>query len=93
MPDLDGPGMIEMLRLGHEAGLEQFEVELLAARGERLTLNRVTTRFADGSAKEYLTVEQWNSALTKCERHVRFDAADLEAALEELDRLHTEIDD
>ena len=93
LPDLDGPGMIEMLRLGHEAGLEQFDVEYLAARGERLILNRMRTRFADGSVKDYLTVAQWNSALTKYERHVRFDVADLDAALAELDRLYTELDD
>ena len=92
-PDLDAPEMIEMLRLGHEAGLEQFDNEYLAARGERLILNRVMTRFADGSVKDYLTVVQWNPALTKCERQVRFDVDDLDAALAELDRLHTEIDD
>jgi hypothetical protein len=91
--NLDRVGFIETQRLGHESELESVEFHPLASRGERLFLHRVTTRFAGGSVREYLTVSHWNSDLTRLRRTVRFDLADVEAATAELDRLHAETDD
>jgi hypothetical protein len=92
LPDLDGAGFIESLRIGHEAGLEQLDRQVVARRGDRLVLSGVTTRFADGSEKQYLVLIQWDRAVAKIERMVRFDPDDLDTAMTELDRMHAEIE-
>ena len=92
LPDLDGAGFIESLRIGHEAGLDSFDRQLVARLGDRLFLSHVKTRFTDGSEKQYLVLNQWDRDVAKVEQSVRFDPDDLDAATAELDRLYAELD-
>jgi hypothetical protein len=73
------------------AGQPSFEVQWIAVRGDRLGLSRVRVRFDDGFAAEMLSVGRCNPDATLIERMVLFDPDDVDAALAELDRLHSEI--
>ena len=72
--------------------LTALDIELVATRGDRLSLSRVVDRYSDGSERAVLNVAKWNPTVTQMERVVRFDPEDLEAALSELDELHGEAD-
>jgi hypothetical protein len=67
-------------------------VEVVAVRGDRLVLARLHVGYRDGDATGVLSVTQFDEAVEKTQRAVRFDPDDLDAALAELDKLHTELE-
>ena len=64
--------------------------ETLAVRGRRLVANRWTMQLGDVGELEFIVVARANEAVDKMELIYFFDDEDVDAALAELDRLHSE---
>lgn len=67
-------------------------VEVVAVRGDRLVLARFRVGYREGFETGVLSVTQFDEAVEKQQKMVRFDLDDLDAALAELDRLHAEVE-
>jgi hypothetical protein len=97
MPDADSSAYKEEFRSWHEltgGGHPLFDyAEVIAIHGERLGCNRTFVRWGSNISMEVLCVGQWNEDVTQVQKLVLFDADDVEAALEELDRLHLALQD
>ena len=73
-------------------GLATRQREVLAVRGDRLSLSRYLFEYHDGSLRELLHIGDFGGDPLQLRRLVIFDTDDLDAALAELDRLHAEND-
>ena len=69
------------------------DIEIVAVRGDRYVAARVLNRLGDLGENELVFVEQLDADLERVELISLFDPDDIDEAIAELDRLHTEIDD
>ncbi len=87
--DLDRDGWVEMTRRLGVMRSARAETDVLATRGNRLALWRVSIDVADGdvgpSHVEHLNLHEVNAAGDRLVSGARFDAGDLDAAYAELD--------
>jgi hypothetical protein len=73
------------------AGAPTFSVaEVIAVRGDRLVLFRTRVEFSDGSATEFLSLDEYDHQM-RTKRIISFDVDDRSAALDELERLHARV--
>jgi hypothetical protein len=71
------------------SGRPRFEVlEILAVRGDRFVAGLVRIDYGDGMLFESIHILALDPTLTLMQREVDFDPEDIDAAIEELDRLH-----
>jgi len=78
-----------------EPGTERPTPELLGVlgtRGNRCVATRSRVVYLNGTASDMITVRAFDAAVEKCARLVIFDADEVDSALQELDRLHAEIE-
>lgn len=87
---LDAFFSFEELAGGHWPTLEVTDT--LAVRGNRLVANRSTIGLGETGEVEFVVVTRTDEAVDKIEFIYFFDPEDINEALAELDRLHTEIE-
>lgn len=66
--------------------------ETLAVRGHRLAANRWTMGLGESGEVEFIVVTRANEPVDRMEVVYFFDPEDVDAALAELDRLHSEVE-
>jgi len=71
-------------------GQPRFEVETLAVRGERFAVIGIEIDYGNGMLAESVHVFGLDATLSLLQRDVDFDLDDLDGAIAELDRLHSE---
>ena len=94
-PDLDAEGFARFVGAGWAAGAGQpvnTVREVVAVRGERVAAVTAYYDYGNGMGREILTVVGLDPSLRRLHRVIDFDADDLDAAIAELDRLHSESD-
>jgi hypothetical protein len=94
-PTMDAESYAELMGSFRDvnAGRPRFILdEIVAVRGERLAVCRAGVDYGNGWTTESIQVLQLDATLTLVQRSVHFDADDLDGAIAELDRLHTEAD-
>ena len=92
--EIDKPTWAKIMAWSHSEGeWVSRDREVLAVRGDHLVLTRMLDRHSDGSTREFLAVGHFAGDPVQARRAVMFDPDDLDLAMEELDRLHAEIDD
>ena len=67
-------------------------IEILAVRGDRACASRCVVRYGDRAEALLVTVSIFDEKLQRLHRHYIFDPEDIELAIEELDRLHAELE-
>jgi hypothetical protein len=93
LPAIDKATYFEtQLSFAHELGDVTSDYEVLAVRGERLLLARIERRVGGDFTTEYLVVAQWDVTIPQIQRVVLFEPDDLNLAIAELDRLHSELE-
>ena len=65
--------------------------EVIDVRGDHLVLFRARVEFSDGTATEFLSIDEYDEQM-RTKRVISFDADDHAGALDELDRLDALID-
>lgn len=74
-------------------GQPRFSVdEIVAVRGERLAVGRMSVGYSGGLRRETIAVVRFDPMGERTERYVTFEADDLDGALVELDRMHAEME-
>jgi hypothetical protein len=66
--------------------------EILAVRGDRIAVCRVSVDYSDGWTTESIEVLELDASLSLLRRMFDFDHDDVDAAIAELDRLHSQAD-
>jgi hypothetical protein len=75
------------------AGRPRFTVhETPAVRGDRLAAGKVEIVYGNGWTLEAIQLMELDSTLTMLQRYVDFDVDDIDGAIAELDRLHSQAD-
>jgi hypothetical protein len=94
-PDADAdswPKMIETLWRTGADGQPRFEAETLAVRGERFAAVAAQTDYGNGMLTESIHVVALDATLSVLQRQIYFDRGDIDGAMAELDRLHSQVD-
>ena len=73
-------------------GQPRWELETLAVRGERFAAVAVQTDYGNGMLRESIDVIGLDATLSMMQRQVDFDRDDVDGAIAELDRLHSQAD-
>jgi hypothetical protein len=90
LPETDADGWIDQLLALHDLGSGSPRVwldEVVAVRGERLVLYWVCLEYRDSWTTRMLAISQFDTRADLLERFITFDPEDLDAAVDELDRL------
>ena len=94
-PDADAESfpkvVVSMWQTG-APGHPRFEAETLAVRGERFAAVAVQTVYGNGMLLETINVIGLDATLSLRQRQVNFDRDDVDAAIAELDRMHSQAD-
>jgi hypothetical protein len=72
------------------AGRPRFQAEILAVRGDRFVAALLQLDYGDGSLWESIHVWALDATLSLAQRAVDFDIDDVDGAIAELDRLHSQ---
>ena len=92
-PDADADRAPKMIVSNWQTGADgqpRFEVETLAVRGERFVAVAVQVDYGNGMLRENISVFGLDGTLSKIQRQVSFDIDDVEGAIAEVDRMHSE---
>ena len=92
-PDADAesyPKVVRSVWQTGTAGQPRWELETLAVRGERFAAMAVQTDYGNGMLTETINVNALDATLSLLQRQVDFDRDDVDGAIAELDRLHTQ---
>ena len=94
MPDADAESypklVLSMWQTG--AGQPRWEVETLAVRGERFAAVAVQADYGNGMLGAAIQVVGLDATLRLLQRQVELDVDDVDGAVAELDRLHSQGD-
>jgi hypothetical protein len=92
-PDADAESIPKVVLSVWQTGADgqpRFEPETLAVRGERFAAVAVQTDFGNGMLLETINVIGLDATLSKVQRQVNFDRDDVDRAIAELDRMHSQ---
>jgi hypothetical protein len=91
-PDDDADSWLRTLATVWEtgAGRPRFQVEILAVRGDRFAAARLQIDYGNGMLFESIHVVALDATLSLGQRAVEFDIDDVDGAIAELDRLHSQ---
>jgi hypothetical protein len=95
LPQTDADGWIEQVLTLHDLGSGSPQIqmeEVVAVRGERLALYRIGLDYPDGQDNHQLAITQFDAEVDLVERFITFDPDDVDAALDELNRLSADLD-
>jgi len=88
VPDMDKAAWIDdAVAFQAETGMQSRQREVVAVRGDRLVLTRMTVRYRDGSLREFLAIADIDGEPARLQRAVLFDCDHFDDAIAELDRL------
>jgi hypothetical protein len=93
LPPVDADRWLELFDLWFtmEDGAPKFSIA--EVRGDRLVLGRFRLDYAGSPAGDGLLIVQFDRRIDLCERMVNFDIDDIDAAMTELDTLHSALVD
>lgn len=91
-PDGDAESLSKQLRSFWQrgAGQPRFETETVAVRGERFAAVAIHVDYGNGMLGDTIIVIGLDATLSLAQRIVDFDRDDVDAAMAELDRMHSQ---